>query len=102
MCILTSSGFDPRQSMIVLFFTVSRPSLGITHLPMQYIPGDLSLEVKRQEHEADSSLKSSVEINKFVITSPLLRTPSWHSPELIKQRDGLPQQLLNQTTDLSH
>jgi hypothetical protein len=40
--------FESRQKLgIFLFPTLSRPSLGSTHPPIQLIPGDLSLGVKR-------------------------------------------------------
>jgi hypothetical protein len=68
-----------EQQSAVLFPTESTPFLELTHLPMQYIPRALSREVKRQEREADHSPKSSVGINKLLITIPLLHTPSWHS-----------------------
>jgi hypothetical protein len=38
-----------------LFTTASRPALGSTQPPIQWVPGALSLEVKRPGREADHS-----------------------------------------------
>jgi hypothetical protein len=38
-----------------LFATASRPVLGPTHSPIQWVPGALSPGVKRPGHEADHS-----------------------------------------------
>jgi len=51
-----------------LFATVSRPALGTTPPPIQWVPGAPSLGIKRPEHEADHSSPSSAEIKN---------TPSW-------------------------
>jgi hypothetical protein len=40
---------------IFLFDTMSRPALGLTQPPIQWVPGALSLEVKWLGHEADHS-----------------------------------------------
>jgi hypothetical protein len=40
---------------IFLFATVSRTALEPTQPPFQWVPGALSLGVKRPEHEADHS-----------------------------------------------
>jgi hypothetical protein len=46
-------GFDSRQGLgIFLFITASRTALGPTQPPIQWIPGALSLGVKRPGHEA--------------------------------------------------
>jgi hypothetical protein len=53
---------DFRQDMgIVLYDTASRPALGSTQPPIQWVPGDLSLELKRQGREADRSHPSNAE-----------------------------------------
>jgi hypothetical protein len=44
------------------FTTVSRTALGPTQPPMQWVPGALSLEVKRPGREADYSPPSSAEV----------------------------------------
>jgi hypothetical protein len=47
---------------IFLFTTASRPALEPTQPPIQWVPGALSLEVKRPGLEADHSPPSSVEV----------------------------------------
>jgi hypothetical protein len=49
---------------INLFTTASRTALGPTQPPIQWIPGALSLGVKRQGHEADHSPTSSAEVKQ--------------------------------------
>jgi hypothetical protein len=57
--------FESRQVLrIFLFITVSRPALGPTQRPIQWVPGALSLGVKRPEHEADNSPPSNAEVKK--------------------------------------
>jgi hypothetical protein len=49
-------GFDSRGVPgIVLFTTVCRTTLGLTQLSIQWVPGALSLGVKRPRREADHS-----------------------------------------------
>jgi hypothetical protein len=48
-----------RRVEIFLFDTESRPALGPTQPPIQWVPGALSLGVKRLAHEADYSPPSS-------------------------------------------
>jgi hypothetical protein len=41
-------GFDPRQGQrIFLLVSASRPALGLTQLPVQWVPGAFSPGVKR-------------------------------------------------------
>jgi hypothetical protein len=57
------SGFDSRQWLgIFLFTTASRTALWPTELPIQWVPGALSLGIKRPKHEADHSSPSSAEV----------------------------------------
>jgi hypothetical protein len=65
------SGFESRQGMgIFLFTTVSRPALGPTQPHIQWLPGALSLGVKRLGREADHSPPSRAEvINAWRYTS---------------------------------
>jgi hypothetical protein len=51
---------------IFLFTTVSRPVLGLTQPPIQWVPGALSLAVKRPGCEADHSPPSSAEVKECV------------------------------------
>jgi hypothetical protein len=57
-------GFDSRRELgIFLLTTASRTALGPTQPPLQWIPGALSLGVKRPGREADHSPPSSFEVN---------------------------------------
>jgi hypothetical protein len=47
------------------FFTSSKPDLGPTQLPIQWVAGALSLGVKRQEREADHSPLACAEVRKY-------------------------------------
>jgi hypothetical protein len=58
---------------IFLFATVSRPVLGPTKPPIQWVPGALSPGVKEQGHEADHSLPSSAEVKlSYTSTTPYI------------------------------
>jgi hypothetical protein len=55
---------------VFLFDTMFRPALGPTQPPVRWVPGVLSLEVKRPEREADHSAPSSAEVkNAWSYTS---------------------------------
>jgi hypothetical protein len=55
-------GFDSRQEhKIFLFSTAFRPALGPTQSPMQWVPGAVSLDVKRPRRDADNVPPSSAE-----------------------------------------
>jgi hypothetical protein len=55
--------FDSRRGLrIFLFTTASRTALGPTQPPIQWVPGALSLGVKRSGHEADHSPLFSAEV----------------------------------------
>jgi hypothetical protein len=61
--ILNDRWLESRQTLgVFLFTTVSRPALGPTQPPIQWVPGALSLGVKRPEREADHSPPSSAEV----------------------------------------
>jgi hypothetical protein len=58
-------GFDFRWELgNFLFTTASRTALGLTQPPMQWVPGALSLGVKRPGREADHSSPSSAEVKE--------------------------------------
>jgi hypothetical protein len=55
--------FESRQGIgIFLLTTVSRPALGPTQSPIHWVPGALSLGIKRPGCEADHSPPSSAEL----------------------------------------
>jgi hypothetical protein len=70
---LDDRGFESRQGLgIFLFTTASRPTLGPTQPPVQWVPGALSLGVKRPRREAEHSPPSSAEVkNAWSYTSTL-------------------------------
>jgi hypothetical protein len=56
---LLFQGFESRQEMRISLFTIaSRPALEPTQPPIQWIPGALSVALKRPAREADHSLPS--------------------------------------------
>jgi hypothetical protein len=60
---LDDGGFEARQGLgIFLFITASRPALGSTQSPIQWVPNALSLGVKPPRREADHSPPSSAEV----------------------------------------
>jgi hypothetical protein len=71
-------GFDSRQiRMILLFSTASRPTLGATQTPIQWVPWAFLQGVKRPGREADHSSPSSAEIKNFGAIPPLPNMSSW-------------------------
>jgi hypothetical protein len=57
----------PVGSRIFFIPTLSRPALGPTQPPIQWVPGALSPEVKRQGRDADHSPPISAEVKKMWI-----------------------------------
>jgi hypothetical protein len=58
-------GFDSRQGLgIFLFTTASRTALGPTQPHIQWVPGALSMGVKRPVRESDHSPPSSAEVKE--------------------------------------
>jgi hypothetical protein len=80
--------FDSRWGLgIFLFTTASRTALGPTQHPIQWVPGALSLGVKRQGREADHSPPCSVKVKECVeLYLHSCNTPSWRGAQL-KHRD---------------
>jgi hypothetical protein len=65
-------GFDSWQGkLIFLCCTASRLHLGPTKSPVQWVPGDVSLGVKRQGHEAERSPPCSAEVKNSGAIPPL-------------------------------
>jgi hypothetical protein len=80
--------FDSWQGLGIFFFTtVSRPVLGPTQPPIQWVPGALFLGVKWPGREADQSSTSSVEVkNTWSFTStPQYVFRAWY---LVKNRNN--------------
>jgi hypothetical protein len=58
-------GFDSKRGLgIFLFTTASRTALGSNQPPIQWVPGALSLGIKRPGREADHSPPSSAEVKE--------------------------------------
>jgi hypothetical protein len=70
--------FDsPQRLGILLFSTASRPALGPTQPPIQWVPGDLSPGVKRQRREGDRSPPSNAEVENACRYTSTPNTSSW-------------------------
>jgi hypothetical protein len=66
-CTIGWSGFDSWRGLgIFLFDTVSRPVLGPTQPPTQWVPRALSLGIKRLGRETDHSRSSGAEVKEYV------------------------------------
>jgi len=79
---LDDQSFESRQGLgIFLLTTVCRPALGPTQPPIQWVPGALSLGVKRPRREADHS-PSSAEVKNAWNIPPLPNTSSWRGAYL--------------------
>jgi hypothetical protein len=68
------------------FSTSSRPALGPTQPPIQWVPVALSTGVKRPRRETDHSPPTIAEVKKCGIIHPVRHTPWWHSAYLVKHR----------------
>jgi hypothetical protein len=71
-----SNGLDDRGSIsgmgkdIFLFSAASRPCLGPTQPPIQWVPETVFLEVKRAGHEADHSPPSRADVKNDTSAPP--------------------------------
>jgi hypothetical protein len=71
-----------------LFSISSRPVLGPTQPPIQWVPGALSPEVKRSGHESDHSIQLVPRSRKLGSICPLPYMLSWCSAWLVRHRDN--------------
>jgi hypothetical protein len=79
---LDDQWFESRQGLgIFLFTTASRLAMVPTQTPIQWVPGALSLGVKRPGREADHSPPSSAEVKECVEDNSTL--PIWRSAQLM-------------------
>jgi hypothetical protein len=75
---------------IFLFTTTSRTALGSIQLPVQWVPGALSLGIKQLGREADHSPPSSAEVEECVeLYHHSSNMPSWHGSWLKKAQGQL-------------
>jgi hypothetical protein len=85
-------GFDSRRGLgMFLLTTATRTALGPTQHPIQWVPGALSLRIKRPDCEANHIPSSNAEVKEWVelyLHSP--NTPSWRGVQLKRHRATLP------------
>jgi hypothetical protein len=74
-----SCSSSPGRVKNFLFSTPSRPALGPTQSPIQWVSWALSPGVKQPGREADHSPPTSTEIKKMWLYTSTPRTPSWRS-----------------------
>jgi hypothetical protein len=87
---LDDRGFKSRQRLgIFLFTTASRTALGPTQPLIQWVPGALSLGIKRSGREADHSRPYSAEVKECVkLYLHSHNTPSWRGVLLKNKVQG--------------
>jgi hypothetical protein len=72
----TDYGLDDR---VPVGSRMSRPALGSTQPPFQWVPVAFSPGAKRPVYEADFSSTTSGEIKKTLVYTSAPHTPSWRS-----------------------
>jgi hypothetical protein len=83
---LGGQGSIPGRWKTFFFSTASIQALGPTQSLIQWVPGDLSLGIKRQGREADHSPPSNTKVKKGETIPPLPHTSAWRGPQVIKHR----------------
>jgi hypothetical protein len=82
-------GFDSRQGLGIFLFTASRTARRPTQPTIQWVPGALSLWVKRPGREADHSHPSNAEVKECMeLCHHSPNTPSWRGAQLKKHGDN--------------
>jgi hypothetical protein len=80
---LDDQRFRSQQGLgIFLFATTSRPVLGPSQPPIQWVPGTLFLGLKQSRHEADHSPPPSAEIKNAWSYTSIPSVPSLHGSQL--------------------
>jgi hypothetical protein len=72
-------GSNPGRGKIFMFSTASRPAMGPTQPPIQWVPGTISPGLKRPKREGDNSPPSSAEVKNDAATTPLPHTSLGHN-----------------------
>jgi hypothetical protein len=69
---LEGPGLIPGRGKFFVFSAASRPVLGASQSHTEWVPGDISLGVKRQKHEADHSPPCSEKVrnSKLYLQKP--------------------------------
>jgi hypothetical protein len=81
-------GFDFRQRKKIFHFsTATRPALGPTQPPIQWVPEVPSLGVKQRGREADHSPISNADVKNRGAIPPFPHKFSWRDAYTIKNRD---------------
>jgi hypothetical protein len=72
------SGFDSQQEQEIFLPIMSRPALGPTQRPIQWVVGTLSLGAKWSGHEADHSHPPNAKVEDDAAIPSLHQRSSWH------------------------
>jgi hypothetical protein len=82
---------SPGRVNNFLFSTASRPALGHTHFPIQWVSGVISLEAKRPGREADNLLRTNpgitasvIQRSEFLATDPEVRVRFPALPDFLR------------------
>jgi hypothetical protein len=71
-------GFSFRHGQEIFLYSIaSRPDLGPNQPPIQWVPGALSLEVKRSRREDDQSPPSSADVKNGGVIRLISDTSAW-------------------------